>query len=299
MPPHRNRLDPATLVLLLLPPLFWAGNAIVGRMAVGTVAPVALNLLRWLLAGMLLLPFAWRGVVLHRATIAREWGVIAWLAVFGVAAYNALQYLALTTSTPINVTLIAASTPVFVLAVGSLFFGERVSLRGAMGALVSIAGVLIVMLRGDVGRFAALAFVPGDLFMLAAAAAWSIYTWLLQKKRPDLPLVVLLFVQIMFGVLFIAPFAFVEATVFHVPTTLDTPRAWAVLAYVAVLPSLVGYFCWDHGVARAGAALPVFFANLTPVFAALLSALLFGEWPQWYHGLGLVLILAGIRLAGR
>ena len=299
MPDRPHRLDAATLVLLVLPPLFWAGNAIIGRMAVGTIAPIALNALRWSLAGLILLPFAWRGLIAHRAAITREWRTIAWLSVLGVGAYNALQYLALTTSSPINVTLIGASAPVFIVAIGALFYGERVKAPQVAGALVSVAGVALVIARGRVGSLADLDLVPGDLFMLAAAATWSVYTWLLKKRRPDVPLAPLLFVQIVFGTLFVLPFVLVEALVLHVPTHVDTPRAWVVLAYVAVLPSLMAYFCWDRGVARAGAALPVFFANLTPVFAAILSALLLGESPQWFHGLGLVLILVGIRLAGR
>ncbi len=294
-----NRLSASTLTLLILPPLFWAGNAIVGRLAVGTIAPMALNALRWFLASLILLPFAWRGLVAYRATLAREWRMVAALGVLGVGSYNALQYLALTTSTPTNVTLIAASTPVFTLLFGALFFGEEVGARRSAGAVVSIIGVLLVLVRGDASRLLTLSFVPGDLFMLVAAIVWSIYTWVLKTHRPDVPLAVLLFAQIVTGLLFALPCVWVEAAFFHVASHVDTPRAWLVLAYVSVLPSLVAYFCWDRGVSRAGATLPVFFANLTPVFAAVLSALLLGEWPQWYHAVGLLLILAGIRLAGR
>lgn len=298
-PERSSRLDASTLTLLILPPLFWAGNAIVGRLAVGTIAPMALNALRWFLASLILLPFAWRGVVAHRALLMREWRVIAALGALGVGSYNALQYLALTTSTPNNVTLIAASTPVFTLLFGALCFDEQVGARRSFGALVSIVGVLLVLVRGDATRLITLSFVPGDLFMLAAAVVWSIYTWVLKTRRPDVPLTTLLFAQMAAGLLLALPCAAIEAAFFDAPSHFDTSRAWLVLAYVSVLPSLVAYFCWDRGVSRAGATLPVFFANLTPVFAAVLSALLLGEWPQWYHAAGLLLILAGIRLAGR
>ncbi len=298
-PERSSRLDASTLTLLILPPLFWAGNAIVGRLAVGPIAPMALNALRWFLASLILLPFAWRGVVAHRALLMREWRVIAALGALGVGSYNALQYLALTTSTPNNVTLIAASTPVFTLLFGALCFDEQVGARRSFGALVSIVGVLLVLVRGDATRLITLSFVPGDLFMLAAAVVWSIYTWVLKTRRPDVPLTTLLFAQMAAGLLLALPCAAIEAAFFDAPSHFDTSRAWLVLAYVSVLPSLVAYFCWDRGVSRAGATLPVFFANLTPVFAAVLSALLLGEWPQWYHAAGLLLILAGIRLAGR
>jgi len=292
-----SRLDGAALVLLTFPPLFWAGNAIVGRLAVGLVAPMALNALRWIIAGLVVLPFVAREVVAHRATIVREWKIIAALGVCGMGSYNALQYLALTTSTATNVTLIAASAPVFSLGLGALFFGQRITSRAVLGACVSLVGVGIVLVRGDPSRLATLDFVPGDLFMLAASATWALYTWLLRAKRPALSPGVLLFAQILLGSVFCIACALVERVGFGIESHLADHRTWLVLAYVGVLPSVVGYVLWDRGVARVGATIPIFFANLAPVFAAVLSALLLHEWPQWYHGLGLVLILVGIVLA--
>jgi drug/metabolite transporter (DMT)-like permease len=297
--PRAVRIDAATLALLTLPPLFWAGNAIVGRLAVGLIAPMALNALRWLLAGLVLLPFVWRDVLAHRAVIRRQWLIITTLGILGMGSYNALQYLALTTSTPTNVTLIAASAPLFTLALGALFFSEGLDARRVVGAIFSIVGVALVMVRGDLARLWTLSFVIGDVFMLVAAALWSLYTWILRVRRPALPALVLLFAQILLGSLFYVGCAVVERYVFHGESHFDTSRAWLVLAYVAVFPSVLGYVLWDHGVARAGATVPVFFANLTPIFAAVLSALLLAEGPQWYHAVGLVLILIGVRMAGR
>lgn len=291
------RLDGAAIALLTLPPLFWAGNAIVGRLAVGLVAPMALNALRWIIAGLVVLPFVAREVVAHRATIVREWKIIAALGVCGMGSYNALQYLALTTSTATNVTLIAASAPVFSLGLGALFFGQPVTTRAVLGAAISIVGVLLVLVHGDPGRFATLDFVPGDLFMLGAAATWSLYTWLLRAKRPPLSPAVLLFSQIVLGSIFCIACAAVERVGFGIESHLGDHRTWLVLAYVGILPSVVGYVLWDRGVARVGATVPIFFANLAPVFAAVLSALLLHEWPHWYHGVGLALILVGIVLA--
>ena len=258
---------------------------------------MALNALRWIVAGLVVLPFVAREVVANRAVIVREWKVIAALGVFGMGSYNALQYLALTTSTANNVTLIAASAPVFSLAIGALAFGQRVTPRAVIGACVSIAGVLLVLVRGDPARLASLDFVAGDLFMLGAAATWSLYTWLLRAKRPALSPAVLLFAQILLGSVFCIGCALVERIGFGIESHLDDHRTWLVLAYVGILPSIVGYVMWDRGVARVGATVPIFFANLAPVFAALLSALLLHEWPQWYHGAGLALILVGIVLA--
>ncbi len=293
-----GRIDWTTLFLLTFPPLSWAGNAIVGRLAAGTVPPITLNSVRWVLAGLLLAPFAWRGVLEHRAALRRHAGVIMAMGVLSIGSYNALQYLALTTSTPINVTLIGASTPLFLIVIGALCFRERVKPLQVAGALLCLVGVSFVLVRGEPARLAQLDLVPGDLYMLAATIAWSAYTWLLRKQRPDVPLPVLLFAQIVAGVLASAPVTAWELM------AQDQPLPWngkvaAILLYVATIPSLLAYFAWDRAIARAGAQLPVFFITLTPVFAALLSTLLLGDWPRWYHGVGLAAIGAGIWLAQR
>lgn len=293
-----RRLDWTTLFLLTFPPLAWAGNAIVGRLAAGTVPPVTLNFARWVLAGLLLAPFAWRGVIAHWSTLRRHAGVLVAMGVLSIASYNAFQYLALTTSTPINVTLIGASTPLFLLVIGATFFREKMKPWHVAGALLCLVGVSFVLVRGEVGRLAQLDFVAGDLFMLAATIAWSAYTWLLRKKRPAVPLPVLLFTQIVTGVVASVPVVVWELMTQHQPFQWSG-KVVAILMYVATIPSLLAYFAWDRAIARAGAQLPVFFITLTPVFAALLSTLLLGDWPRWYHAAGLVAIAAGIWLAQR
>lgn len=287
-----------TLFLLTFPPLSWAGNAIVGHIAAGAVPPVTLNFLRWLIAAVLLTPFAWRGVVEHRAALRRHAVLITVLGMLSIASYNALQYLALTSSTPINVTLIGASMPLFLLLVGVTFFREPVRRRHVAGALLCLVGVSFVLVRGELARLAQLDFVPGDLYMLAATVAWSGYTWMLRKNRPALPLTVFLYAQIVAGVVVSIPFVSWELGV------AGEQIAWGwktvgILMYVATVPSLLAYFAWDRAIASAGAQLPVFFVTLTPAFAAMLSTLLLGELPHWYHGVGLAAILVGIWIAQR
>ena len=292
------RLDGATAALLTLPPLFWAGNAVVARMIVGEVPPVALSLARWVIALALLLPFAWQAALRHRAVLARHWRILLAIGPLGVGAYNTLQYIALQTSTPLATSLIASSSPVFILALGALVFGERTRSAQWLGAALSVGGVLLVMARGDPANLAQLAFVPGDLIMLVANLTWTLYTWLLRKHRPDVPFAPLLLVQIAIGISAIAPFAVLE-------TAISPARiAWsanvvAAMVYMAVFPSLLAYWCWDTGIRRVGAVIPVYFANLTPVFAAVLSAWLLADSPQPYHVGALLLIIGGIQLASR
>jgi drug/metabolite transporter (DMT)-like permease len=290
-------IDRRTALWLTLPPLFWAGNAVVARALVGQFPPLALSLLRWVVALAILLPFAWRALLEHRRALLAEWKSILVLGVVGIGGYNTFQYLAVQTSTALNVTLIAASTPIFILAVGALLFGERTRLQQWLGASVSLAGVLLVLTRGAPANLAQLSFVRGDLIMLCANFAWTIYTWVLRKHRPDLPFAPLLAAQMAVGIVAIAPLAAVEAL--QGASIRWTGNAVLALLYVAVFASLVSYACWDHGVKRVGAVVPVYFANLTPLFTAALSTLWLGEAPHLYHAAALALIVGGIHLAAR
>ena len=159
-------------------------------------------------------------------------------------------------------------------------------------------GVLLVIARGDPMNLARLQLDRGDIIMLIATLTWSVYTWLLRTRRPELAATPFLALQIAIGALMILPFAVLEY--FWTGTTAaPTTGNLTALLYVALLPSLVAYFCWDLGVARAGAVVPMYFVNLTPVFAGLLSYFVLGEAIGPYHLIGGLLIIAGIHLASR
>ena len=294
-----------TALLMTLPPLMWAGNAVVGRLMVGHFPPLTLNFVRWLLAALLLAPLGWHALRDWRV-IKRSWPYLLAIGSLGVGAYNAFQYLALTTSSALNVTLIAASTPLWMLAVGALGFGQRVATQQLAGAALSLAGVLLVVSRGHWQTLAQVQFAPGDGYVLVAALAWAVYSWLLVQPpawlRPP-PRATLqawgwagvLLVQILFGLLAAGTAAVGEAVItVHAPVDWGSRWLWAALLFVAIGPSIVAYRSWGLGLVLGGPTLAAFFANLTPVFAAVLSAALLNEAPRGYHALAFGLILAGI-----
>jgi len=297
----QQRLTPATAALLVIAPLFWAGNAIVGRLAQGLVPPITLNFLRWVLAFLLLLPLAWP--VLRRSSVLwPHWRRYAVLGLLGVGCYNTLQYLALKTSTPINVTLVASSTPVFMLAIGRIFFGQPVSVRQISGAVLSIAGVLLVLCRGEWALLWQLHLLPGDVYVLLATLAWAFYSWLVSKPA-DPPEIrgdwaAFLAAQMVFGLGWSGLFAAGEWTMTDTHITWGWPLA-AALLYVALGPSILAYRSYGLGVQRVGPAVASFFSNLTPLFAALMSAAFLGEPPQGFHAVAFALIVGGIVVSSR
>lgn len=301
-----GRLTARLALVLSMPPLLWAGNAVLGRALIGSIPPVTLNAMRWALAFVLLLPLGWRTLVRPRDILAR-WKYLCVLGGLGVGSFNALQYMAVRTSTPINVTLITASMPLWMLGVGFLFFREPARRRQLAGAALSLAGVALVLSHGHPATLLELRLVPGDLLMLLAAALWACYSWLLARPpasmrgeaRPAWNWAEFLFVQVIFGGLWAGVFAGIEHAFFQPEPTIWSAKLLLGWVYVALGASIVAYWLWGVGVAEAGPSVAAFFINLTPLFAALLSAGLLSELPRWYHGVAFVLIASGILVTSR
>jgi len=295
------RISLSTALLLTLPPLLWAGNAVIGRMVHEWVPPMTLNLLRWAIALVIMLPLA--GPVLRPSSpLWPCWRRFALLGLLGIGVYNALQYLALQTSTAINVSLVGASMPVWTLLVGGLFFGAKVGRKQVIGSVLSIGGVLLVISHGEWSQLLALRLVPGDLFMTAAAIEWSIYSWLLMYPKEPKDIrgnwAAFLLAQIVFGVMWSGAFAAGEWAVSDPHIVWSWPLA-AALLYIAVGPAIIAYRCWVAGVQRAGPAVAGFFSNLAPLFAAIMSSAFLGETPHVYHMAAFALIVGGIVFSSR
>jgi drug/metabolite transporter (DMT)-like permease len=287
----------------------WAGNAVVGRIAINSIGPLWLNALRWLLALAILLPLGWRAVATAEArrAIVRRWPYLAILGLVGVGVYNALQYLALRTSTPVNVTLIASSLPVWTLVVGTLAYRVRPGRMQLIGATLSLAGVATVLSRGNLHALTHIHFVQGDLLMLLAVISWSIYSWMLARPPAHMTAVAgpgwnwadFLVVQCLFGLCWAAGGAALGEIVDPSPAPQWSWPLGLAIMFIAVGPSIIAYRCWGLAVAQAGPAVAAIFANLTPLFAAVISAAVIREWPETYHAAAFALIAAGILVSSR
>ena len=292
-------LSALTAFYLTTAALMWAGNAIVGKILVQSSSPVLLNTIRWGVTALILLPFAW-GVFKGSSPLWGQTKRFLLLSLFGVGSYNVLLYLALQSSTPINVTLIGASMPIWAIVIGALFYKESSHAKQIIGALISLLGVSIVIVRGELERLIEIEFVVGDLLMVFATILWGAYSWMLSHPKESTertwPWSYFLLAQVGFGFCWSIGFAVTE---WHLDFSYF---AWSwptvlMIIYVIVGPSLIAYRCWGLGITRAGATVATFFTNLIPLFTAILSTLLLQKPPELFQGLAFALILAGIYLS--
>lgn len=296
-----QKLTPYGVLLLVIPTFLWAANAVVGRLISDMIPPITLNFIRWVIAFVILVAFG--GQVLRRGSaLWRNWRHYALLGLLGIGLYNALQYMALHSSTPINVTLVNSSMPVWMLLVGRLFFKSTINFRQFIGALFSLIGVLIILLRGELTELQNFQLVIGDFYMLIAVIVWAFYSWLLSQKSNE-PTIennwsTFLLAQVTFGLMWAGIFSVGEWAI------IDFQIDWswglvAALLFVATGPAILAFRCWGLGVQQVGPAMAGFFANLMPLFAALLSMVFLDETPELYHGVAFMLIVGGIIYASR
>jgi drug/metabolite transporter (DMT)-like permease len=290
--------NPATPYLLAtLPPLFWAGNFILGRALSQTIPPIALSFWRWALALLILLPFAWSRLRGQRGTLRRHWAVLSLLAVLGVTNYNTFAYLGLQTTTATNAVLLVSTTPVLIPVLSFLLLGQRIGLRQAAGILLSLAGVAVIVARGELGALGALGLASGDLWILAAVVSWALYSVCLRWRPAHLDPLALLAVTMAIGLVPLVPlygWELGQGLGFQL-----NPVTLAAIGYVALFPSILAYVFWNRAVAQLGANRTGQFLHLVPAFGALLAMPLLGERLHPFHLVGIGLIGGGIVLATR
>ncbi len=286
-----NRYLP--LFIIALAPLFWAGNAVVGRSARGVIPPISLSFWRWAIASLILLPFAWKTLREDWPAVKKHALILFILSLTGIAAFNTLQYTALKTTTAINSSLIQTIMPAVIILLSALFFRERINRPQGVGVVICTAGALLVVTQADWSLVRELRFVRGDVIMLIGVVDYALYSVLL-KKRPPVRSLPFLLVTFVMGALMLLPLYIWEISQEGVfPLNNQTLLS---LTYVGIFPSILAYFCWTYGVAKVGSNRTGLFINLLPVFTGLLSAVFLEESFRWFHLAGMALIFGGIGL---
>jgi drug/metabolite transporter (DMT)-like permease len=283
--------------LLAMSSLFWAGNWVIGRALRDAFDPVALNFWRWLVAALILAPFALPGLSSQRRIIRSSAGLLGLLALTGVAVFHSLVYLGLRTTTTVNAVLLNSSAPLFMLLCSWSIERERASRRQVAGMLISFAGILVILSRGDLRSLFQLDVHAGDVWILLAMPVWGIYSVLLNRRPPEFGGVGFLFLISVAGVLLLAP-AFVLETM-HSPPRWPTAVESAGVLYVALFASVGAYICWNRGVSIVGANAAGFTLHLLPVFGTVLAMVFLNESFHVFHATGIATILLGVVVATR
>ena len=283
-------------LLLTLTAVFWAGNSVAGRLAVGHVSPLLLVFLRWVLVLAVMWPLYGRQVREHWPEIRPQLFRIVLMAMLGLTGFNALYYVAAHTTTAVNIGILQGSVPVVVLVAAFLTHGSRATLVQIAGVLVTALGVMVVATQGMPLEILHIDLNRGDLIILVACVLYALYTVAL-RDRPRMSGAAFFTLLALISAVTSVPLVLAEAFVsgFSMPTW----QGWLVTLYVAIFPSCLAQLLFLRGVDLIGPGRAGVFVNLVPVFSAILAVVLIAEPFALFHAVALALVIGGIWLAER
>ena len=282
------------VVLVMLTALFWAGNAVAGRIAIDDVSPFLLSFLRWFILLILLWTLYWKDIKMAWPHLKDRWLYLTLMGGVGLAGFNLVFYKAAHYTTAVNIGILQGSIPLIVLLAAYLVYHSRITIVQLVGVLLGLAGVIMVATGGVPGTVKDILFNKGDLMMAAACVLDAGYTVGLKSRPGDTGLVVFS-VLCLPAALFSLPFAVFE--ILSGGALMPTVTGWYVIAYAVIFPSFLAQLFYLRSVDLVGPGRTGMFVNLTPVFAACLAVLLLNESFQLYHSVALLLVLGGLWLS--
>lgn len=281
-------------LLLLATTLFWAGNAVAGKLAIGHVSPMLLNAARWgfMLAIMLLI--GRRQLSRDMAAMTRDPWPLLFLGALGYTVFSVAMYSAVVYTSATNVSIEQGGIPLFVFLASYFLFGERTTLGQVVGFALSFVGVVVTATNGRLYDLIHFQVNFGDVLMLLAVAVFGIFTAALRRQSGMhwISLVTMLCIGATVSAI---PFVIAEAIAGA--TILPDRTGWLIIAYAVIFPSVAAQAFYVKSIALIGANRTGVFVNFLPVWGALLSVLIIGEKFQAFHAVALVLVVAGVLVA--
>ena len=283
---------------LTLATLFWSGNLIVGKFAtLFEIPPMSLNVLRWISAWIILIPFTYKEILQNLAYIKKNILIIGFMGVMTISTFNSVVYFALNYTQVINAVLVLAAIPAATIVLSSIMKIEKTNLFQILGLVLSIIGIGSIISNGEVQRILSLSFNKGDLWMIVCVLTWSLYSTLLKKHKFKFSQFTLIQLMVSVGLLFLIPQLFYEQSI---GLEIKFNKAFfLILFYVVAFPALAAYYFWQKGIEIIGPNRATMFIQLMPLFSAVMAIIIFNEKFELYHFAGAAFIVSGIYLSNK
>ena len=283
------------ILLLFIQPIFMASNLVVARGGVEFVPPISLAFWRWAVVFIMLLPFTFLSLKKNYKIIKKEYKKLFFLGAMGCGVCGAFPFLAGETTTITNMGIIYTSSPIFIIVISSIFFNEKINIIKIIGLISCLIGVFIIIIKGDLELLINLNFTIGDLWMLAAAIGWALYSVYLFYWKTELQMFQRFTLIAFFGALSLLPFYIIEEVM--VERTLFNSEFFIWVIFAAVSPGIIAFTLYTQAQKYLGASLTGFTLYIFTIYAAIYGFLFFNEKLESYHLAGTILVFLGVYLA--
>jgi len=297
MPQSASGSRASTWIYLLpvLATFFWGGNFVVGRAMHAEFAPTAMSFWRWTIALIVLLPFCLKDIWLQRDLVRLHWRRLWLLGTMGMAGFHTLVYVALQYTVAVNAALVMSMTPIFIALLGLLIYRDPVSGRQGTGIVVSLAGVAVILMRGDLATLATLSFNAGDVVMICSVPLWAAYSVIIKRLPGEFRPMTVIGTTTIASVVTIFPVYLWEL---QTKGGFDlTPETISTVLYLGLFTSALGYIFWNKAIVELGPTRTGVFMHLVPLSGTAMAIFFLGEKLMIFHGIGAALIFGGIYLA--
>jgi drug/metabolite transporter (DMT)-like permease len=282
-------------LLLFIQPIFMASNLVVARGGIEYVPPISLAFWRWVFVFLILLPFTYLSLKKNYIIIKKEYQKLFFLGAMGCGVCGAFPFLAGETTSVANMGIIYTSSPIFIILISGIFFNEKINLMKIIGLISCLVGVFIIIIKGDLNLLINLNFTIGDLWMLAAAIGWALYSIYLFYWKTNLPIFQRFTLIAFFGVVSLFPFYITEEIIFE--RTLFNSDFFIWVIFAAVSPGIIAFTLYTHVQKTLGASLTGFTLYIFTIYAAIYGFIFFDEKLEPYHYAGTLLVFFGVYLA--
>ena len=282
-------------LLLFIQPVFMASNLVVARGGIEYVPPISLAFWRWVFVFLILLPFTYLSLKKNYTIIKKEYQKLFFLGAMGCGVCGAFPFLAGKTTSVANMGIIYTSSPIFIILISGIFFNEKINLMKIIGLISCLVGVFIIIIKGDLNLLINLNFTIGDLWMLAAAIGWALYSIYLFYWKTNLPIFQRFTLIAFFGVVSLFPFYITEEIIFE--RTLFNSDFFIWVIFAAVSPGIIAFTLYTHVQKTLGASLTGFTLYIFTIYAAIYGFIFFDEKLEPYHYAGTLLVFFGVYLA--
>jgi drug/metabolite transporter (DMT)-like permease len=277
--------------------LLWSVNMVIASGIKGHIPPVGLAFWRWTIACVALTPFALRSTLKNKTILLQNKGNLIVTAILGVTIFNTLIYFAGKTTSAINLSLIAISIPIFIVAISRIVFKEKVSAIKMVGIATIITGVLVLITKGSIQSLLGINFTIGDLLMLLACFFFACYTILVRLKPKELPSKVFLFTIFIIGTILLLPF-YIWEHLYYNQVTFDSTTIYAT-TYVGICASLISYYLWNEAICLIGTSKTALIYYLIPVFSGILAYFFLNQAIVLTQIISMGIIITGLLLTNK
>ena len=272
-----------------------SSNLIVARGGVEFVPPISLAFWRWTFVFIILLPFTYLSLKKNYSIIKKEYKKLFFLGSMGCGVCGAFPFLAGETTTVTNMGIIYTSSPIFIILISAMFFQEKVNFLKIIGLISCLIGVFAIITKGDLDLLIKLNFTIGDLWMLAAAVGWALYSIYLFYWKSELSIFQRFTLVSLFGALSLLPFYIAEE--FLVARTVFNEEFYMWVLFAAISPGIIAFTLYTQAQKSLGASLTGFTLYIFTIYGAIYGYFIFDEKLETFHYVGTALVFLGVYLA--